>query len=56
MDKTKERAVKQRTSGVPITVQEYAKQYNVCPKTVEKWFKHGKKVLTIKLAASDLRN
>ena len=38
---------------IPITLQEYADQYEVCPKTVEKWFKHGKKVKTINLDFSE---
>lgn len=56
MNKTKNIAVIKTEPEVPITLREYANQYDVCPKTVEQWFKHGKKVTTIILNLSDLTN
>ena len=56
MNKTKNIAVIETESEVPITLLEYAKQNDVCPKTVEQWFKHGKKVVTVKLDLSDFNN
>ena len=40
----------------PITLREYANQNNVSPKTVEQWFKYGKRLATINLDFSDLNN
>ena len=41
---------------IPITVQEYASQNDVCPKTVERWFKSGKEVITVDIKFSDMTN
>lgn len=54
MDNTKNTAVIEVAPEFPITLQEYADQYDVCPKTVEQWFEHGRKITTVNLNFSDL--
>ena len=56
MDNSKKIAVIEKEPEIPITVKEYAVQYDVCPRTVEQWFKHGKKITTINLDLSDVSN
>ena len=56
MKNTKNKPVIEVAPEIPITMREYAVQNNVCPKTVEQWFKHGKKVVTINLDLADKSN
>ena len=56
MDDTKPTTIIEMVPEIPITLEEYAKQNDVSPKTVERWFKYGKKIRTINLDLSDLSN
>ena len=56
MENTNNMAVIEAEGEIPITLQEYADQYDVCPNTVEQWFEHGKKVTTINLDFSESSN
>ena len=56
MENTRNIAVVEMVPEIPITLQEYADQYDVCPKTVEHWFKQGKEVITVDIDSPDLSN